>query len=274
MSARSAAEPLGRCRALACQRAPSAYLHAGARLTPHHHRKSPAPSPSLRPPPRSKWAFAPKGVAVLYAAARHQGADVTQAAVVSHFYQKSFARRFWMQGTNDQSRLLATGAALRFCEARLGGFAAMRAYNSALVDAGAQLLCAAWGTRRMYDASLSAPFLAVVEVPLDWRRWVRVAPTGAAGAAAGNAVRMEPAAALAALDADEGFAERISEAVLFGYGINGVFWAWTVNGEKRLFTRVSAQCYNVLEDYAALAVAVLDLARKEAAERDAEAGTK
>ena len=47
-----------------------------------------------------------------------------------------------------------------------------------------------------------------------------------------------------------------------------------VNDEKRLFTRVSAQCHNVLEDYAALAVAVLYLARKEAAERDAEAGAK
>jgi isopenicillin-N epimerase len=187
-----------------------------------------------------KWCFAPKGVAVLFAAARHQGAEAfagggTQAAVVSHFYQKSFAKRFWMQGTNDQSRLLATGAALRFCEARLGGFGAVRAYNAALASAGAQLLCAAWGTRRMYDPALSAPFLAVVETPLDWRRWVRIAGPGDAPGAAptADATRLSPAAALAALDADEGFNERVSEAVLFNYGINGVFFTWTVGGEKR-----------------------------------------
>ena len=34
---------------------------------------------------------------------------------------------------------------------------------------------------------------------------------------------------------------------------------------RAVFTRVSAQVYNVLEDYAALALAVLDLARGEAA---------
>ena len=182
---------------------------------------------------------------------------------MSHFYKKSYGERFFMQGTNDQSRLLASTEALRFVEERLGGFGRMRAYNSALATAGSALIAKAWGTRTLLTEPahvvLGSPFLVVIECPLNWRKWVRL-PAASGG---GDASGLGEAAAESALAADEGFNERVACAVLFGYGVSSVFFPWRHDGKTKLWCRVSAQVYNVLQDYETLAQAVLDLKARE-----------
>ena len=199
-----------------------------------------------------KWVFAPKGVAILHTAAERQA--TTQAAIVSHFYKLSYAERFFMQGTADHSRLMASPAALRFVEERLGGWDNVRAHNSALCAAGASLLVRAWRTRLLpvQDAAQAAPHMAVIEAPFGWRSFVQ--PPLPPDASEEEAAR--------ALAADSGFNERVSAAVLRGFGCQSQWFVWRVSGVPLLWVRISAQVYNTIGDYEALAVAGLELRRR------------
>jgi isopenicillin-N epimerase len=201
-----------------------------------------------------KWVYTPKGVAVLYT--RKDKQDMTSAAVISHFYKKSYIERFYMIGTNDQSRLLATPDALKFIDDRLGGLAAMREYNTNLINLGVEILCQAWNVQRMYPKEKSCPFLAVVECPLDWKRWVRTLE--------GNELPLDVSdiEAEVALAQDEGFNERVACAILFSFGIQTVFFTWKVGGKMKMWNRTSAQVYNVREDYEHLARAVITLGKQ------------
>jgi isopenicillin-N epimerase len=210
-----------------------------------------------------KWCFALKGTALLYTAPARQAE--TQSLIISHFWRRSYAERFFMQGTNDQSRYLTARDGLAFIDAKIGGLDAMREYNTRLVSLGADILCAAWGTRRMNPPGQCAPFLCPLECPIDWRVWVRRAlPDGTEADARG----LPLAEAEAALFADEGFNERVANAIFFGYRIQGVIFPWRVvvgeegRTEVRIFTRISAQVYNTPDDYRAFAAAVLDLKQK------------
>jgi isopenicillin-N epimerase len=209
-----------------------------------------------------KWVFALKGTALLYASPSNQ--DETQSLIISHFWKKGFADRFFMQGTNDQSRYLSAADGVAFVGRELGGFAAMQRYNTDLVRLGARILCDAWGTAPMNPLGMTAPFLVPVEVPINWRAWVRrPAPAGSpAGAEGPNALGLGEEEAEAALAADEGFNERLANAVFFAQGIQSVFYPWRVGGRTRLWCRISAQVYNTPEDYRRLARAVLDLKAK------------
>lgn len=162
-----------------------------------------------------------------------------------------------MQGTADHSRLMASPAALRFVEERLGGWERVRAYNSELCAAGARLLVRAWGTRMLpvHSGAQSAPFMAVVQTPLSPRAWVRPAlpPDCDEG-------RLREA-----LDGDSGFNERISLAVLLAHGCQCQFFAWAADGHTFLWVRISAQVYNTFDDFSALAGVLLDLRRSECA---------
>ena len=199
-----------------------------------------------------KWVFAPKGVAILHVAPERQA--MTQAAIVSHFYKLSFAERFFMQGTTDHSRLMASPSALRFVEERLGGWDNVRAHNTALSAAGASLLVRAWRTRLLpvHDVSQAAPHMAVIEGPFGWRSFVRppLPP---------DASEEEAAQALAA---DSGFNERVSMAVLQGFGVQSQWFVWKASGVPLLWVRISAQVYNTIGDYEALASAGLELRRR------------
>jgi len=201
-----------------------------------------------------KWVFTPKGVAVLYT--RKDKQDMTSAAVISHFYKKSYIERFYMIGTNDQSRLLSTADALQFVDQRLGGMIAMREYNTTLINLGADILCKAWKVKRMYPIEKSCPFLAVVESPLDWKKWVRT-PDGKS-----LPLDISDAEAENFLARDEGFNERVACAILFEYGIQTVFFTWKVGGVMKMWNRTSAQVYNVQEDYEHLARSVISLGKK------------
>lgn len=168
-----------------------------------------------------------------------------------------------MQGTLDYSRYLSAPSALAFVRESLGGFVAMQAYNTALVEAGGDILCKAWGTERMLEPyselrkeGITTPFLVVVVTPLDWRVWVRVG-------GGGNAVGLSQEAAEAALQADEGIHERIAGAVLDTARVQSVFFPWKRNGVWCIMCRIAVQVYNTLEDYEKLAQAVVAINKQK-----------
>lgn len=201
-----------------------------------------------------KWVFALKGTALLYSAPGVQ--EWTQGVIISHFWRKPYQHRFFMQGTNDQSRYLSAADGIAFLQERLGGFAAMQEYNASLASAGADILCSAWGTSRAIPSDMCAPFLVMLEAPLNWRKWVRrTLPDGTEGDVTG----LPEAEAVAAMRADEGLNERIANAIFYRAGIQSVFFPWEHGGRVCLFNRISAQVYNTEEDYRKLAAAVLAL---------------
>ena len=203
-----------------------------------------------------KWAFAIKGCAFLYVTPARQA--VTQGPAVSHFWKRPFQQRFYMQGTGDYSRYLSLPYALAFLRDTVGGERAMREYNSSLARAGAQFCAHAWGTETLLppgaDPSLCAPFLVPVRTPFDVRAFLTSPNAGA--------LTHEEAAAAA--DADDGLNERVATAIFTHSRIQVqvVWWRSSAvpGGQGALFTRLSAQVYNTLDDYKKLAKAVQNLA--------------
>ena len=61
-----------------------------------------------------KWAFAPKGTALLWA--HPSFSPMLHPVVTSHHLRDSFAQRFWMQGTRDDTPFIAAAAGLAFYE--------------------------------------------------------------------------------------------------------------------------------------------------------------
>lgn len=107
-----------------------------------------------------KWLFAPKGSAFLWA--RRGAQDELHPPVISHGHGRGFAAEFDWIGTRDLSAWLAVPAALDFFEGL--GAERLRTRNHALVMAMAETLAGAWGT------ALGAPrdmygAMATIRVP-------------------------------------------------------------------------------------------------------------
>lgn len=113
-----------------------------------------------------KWAFAPKGVAVLHARARWHAAlrppTLSNGLVWAGRPDLAFANEFDYQGTKDPANWLATGAALDFAE-RLG-WDRIRSHDLALRRSLAERWCRAFGvTAPAPDEVLGA--LATLPLP-------------------------------------------------------------------------------------------------------------
>jgi isopenicillin-N epimerase len=162
-----------------------------------------------------KWLCAPKGSAFV-----HRGAaagDEVHPSVVSNFFGAGFTQEFDWQGTRDYGAWLSVPAALDFLEA----FGVQR-YQQFLRDqagAAAQLLCERWHVRLPAPADA---FAAMVTIP-----W-----PGSEAATPENAKRLHDAL---------WSAHRIEVPVIVANG--------------RLWVRISAQIYNEMSDYEALAEA-------------------
>jgi isopenicillin-N epimerase len=166
-----------------------------------------------------KWLLAPKGCAFLVASSSCM--DGLHPAVISNFHDSGFPMEFDWQGTRDYSAWLAVTAALDFVEA----FGAAR-YRQVLREqaaAAAALLCRHWAVE------LPAPpamFSAMVTLPLP----------GDELATEENAKRWH----------DRLWAQHRIEVPVLAFN-------------QRLWVRISAQVYNELSDYEALARAVRPL---------------
>jgi isopenicillin-N epimerase len=162
-----------------------------------------------------KWLCAPKGSGFLYATEDAQR-DL-HPAVISNFFGEGFEREFGWTGTGDPSARLAVTSALEFIDA-LGA----ERYRNALFDqarTAAALIAGAWNVRPGAPAD---SFAAMVTLPLP-------VPAG------------DPAAPADAL--------RWRSRLLDEHRIEVPIIA--IDG--RLWVRISAQVYNELDDYAALA---------------------
>jgi len=155
-----------------------------------------------------------------------------------------------MQGTADFSRALTVPAALDFMQREIG-VPAMRAYNVRLCEAATARLCALWGTSPLLPAEMSAPFMRSIEAPLDYRRFIQPPPPAGAD---------EPALLDAALADAEGINQRVAGTIFHEAGVQGQFAFWVVGGRGAIYSRISCQVYNVMEDYERLGAAVLALA--------------
>ncbi|KAI8473176.1 MAG: PLP-dependent transferase [Monoraphidium minutum] len=198
-----------------------------------------------------KWLCSPKGCAFLWAARRRQAG--LRPLVTSHGCGLGFRGEFLWAGTTDPTPWLCVPACLAAVE-RLGGFAAVAAYNHALVCAAAELLRARWGVREpalgarrdgggtagLAAVALPAPLLAPPPPDGDGAP----AAAGAGGGGGGGLLPCTP----------EG-AQRLQRHLRA---------AWRVEVpvacvEGRLWCRVSAQVYNTLPQYEKLAEAVAQL---------------
>jgi isopenicillin-N epimerase len=163
-----------------------------------------------------KWLCAPKGSAFI-----QQGQGVAAAVhptVISNFFDAGFPQEFDWQGTRDYSAWLSVPAAIDFLETF--GVQRYQAQLVAQASAAAQMLCERW------QVALPAPaesFAAMVTVP-----WPHPEP-----GTLENAIRWHDWL---------WHAHRIEVPVL------------PING--RLWIRISAQIYNELSDYEALANAL------------------
>jgi len=160
-----------------------------------------------------KWFFAPRGAAVLHAAP--DAREGLHPSVLSHPYGQGFPDEFDWVGTRDLTPWLAAPAAFAF-HASMGGIALMER-NRRLADAAAEILVERLGTETS-------------------------APVGNRGAMV--SVRL-PVAGEATLDRAIRLAIRLRDEARVV--------APVVPLDGRLWLRVSAQCYNGLEDYRRLA---------------------
>jgi isopenicillin-N epimerase len=167
-----------------------------------------------------KWLYAPKGAAFLWAAPDAQGE--LHPPVISHGHGKGFTAAFDWIGTRDMSAWLAVPAALDFFEAL--GPERVRARNHALAMAMGETLASAWGTE-----------LGAAHGLLGAMAPVRLPGAHAPSWEAGRALRKRL------------WLEHRVEAPVMPCG-------------DALWVRISAQIFNVPQDYKRLAVAVTALA--------------
>ena len=160
-----------------------------------------------------KWLFAPKGAAFLWAHVEAQ--EDLHPGVISHGYGKGFTAEFDWVGTRDASAWLAVPAAIAFMEAL--GPARVRARNHALAMAMAETLANAWGTELGASHDLFGA-MATIRLP----------GTRPASWEAGRALRR-------ALWTEQ----RVEVPIM---PVGDALWA-----------RISAQIFNVPQDYVRLA---------------------
>ena len=163
-----------------------------------------------------KWAFAPRGTAILYT--RPDMRATTHALVASHGYGMGYTAEFDWPGTFDTSTWLSAGRALQFLRAL--GAEKMQAHNHALANEAGDLLAAHWKTNRPTPTGMTGN-LVTLQPP------VQVAPT------------FEAAKVLH----DTLLKRHNIEVPCFPFG-------------DRVWVRVSGQVYNQLGDYEKLAHAL------------------
>ncbi|HWU82558.1 MAG TPA: aminotransferase class V-fold PLP-dependent enzyme [Methylophilaceae bacterium] len=163
-----------------------------------------------------KWLFAPKGCAFLWAAPGSR--DFLQPPVVSLRMEDGFPATFDWVGTRDPSPWLSISAAIAFYR-EMGG-SEIPAYLHQNLLAASQLLQETWQVESP-AAQQQLGTMATLPLPLS----------GEATLERANQIR------------DQLWREHRIEVPLFAF-------------DGRLWVRISAQLYNVIDDYVALAAAV------------------
>ena len=181
-----------------------------------------------------KWCFGPKGTALLWVSPDAPAALPIHPSVTSHLWrEQSLAKRFWMQGTRDDTAFVAAAAGLAFYESI--GIDRVYQYCTSLADWAVEHLTQRWQVRPypLYERSISAPFMRVLELPVDVPADVK--------AAGGELLRQ--------------FGDRTLERFLSEYDMVVACFVYA----EKLYVRFSVQMYNCEDDYVKLGELVLSL---------------
>ena len=165
-----------------------------------------------------KWAFAPRGSGVLWAAPHRQAG--LHPTTISWGHGQRWDQEFDWTGTRDPSGWLTAPGGWRFIDEVLGGEGAMRAHNHALALHAAAWLSQRWGEQPPAPASMIG-CMALAPLPV-------------------------------ALGRERADARRLQDALLLEHSIEVAVMARA----GRLWLRLSAQVYNDETDLERLAEAV------------------
>jgi selenocysteine lyase/cysteine desulfurase len=204
-----------------------------------------------------KWLYAPKSSAFLYVDQRFQSS--VHPLFISHEYDTSFQREFYMVGTRDFTPYLCTPACLKFIQDTCGSADNMRRTINALLIKGVDLMQNAWKTKLMAelldyskDVSpedsemlLAAPFLATIELPFTYEAYLARYPDSTSGD-----MKINDGNDMLKVSHHKGY--NVMKKLLEEYNIQTVVFDW----QGRLWARVSAQVYNSLSDFEQLCSAI------------------
>ena len=115
-----------------------------------------------------KWCFGPKGTALLWVNPTAPAALPIHPSITSHNWrEQSLAKRFWMQGTRDDTGFVTAAAGLAFYQSI--GLDRVYQYCTTLADWAVTHLTQRWHVQPdpLYERSLAAPFMRVLELPVD-----------------------------------------------------------------------------------------------------------
>ena len=181
-----------------------------------------------------KWCFGPKGTALLWVSPTVPADLPIHPLVTSHNWrEQSLGKRFWMQGTRDDTGFIAAAAGLAFYQSV--GIDRVYQHCTALADWAVDHLSQQWHVQPypLYDRSLAAPFMRVLELPVDVPADVK--------AAGGEVLRK--------------FGDRTLERFVHEYDMVVACFVYGA----RLYVRFSAQMYNCKDDYVKLGELVSSL---------------
>lgn len=190
-----------------------------------------------------KWLCAPKGAAFLHVQRERQ--ERLRPLVISHGAntpqpgRSRFQVEFGWTGTDDPTAYACVGVALRHLGAALaGGWPALMEHNHALACTGRRILCESLGIAPPCPEEMLGS-LATVPLP-D----IPAFPVGATTGAPGSV-------------------DRLQEALYSRYQIEVPVFPWPRGSRSRLL-RISAQLYNLPEQYQYLARALVELSAERA----------
>lgn len=179
-----------------------------------------------------KWAFVPRGCAVLWVHPDHQ--RYIFPTVTSRYSDTDFEYNFSYQGTDDNSQYYTAKAAVQFCQ-DVGGHNAIAQYNTELVTRAADLLVSKWGTKQYpLPDEMKAPFMRQIRLP-DLQKYPNEAKDGMFDK------------------------ESLMRDVWHRFKIQALFF----QQEGQPWIRMSTMVYNTIEDYKKLADAILTLKAEE-----------
>lgn len=108
-----------------------------------------------------KWCFTPKGCAFLWTTPLRQGYDILEPTVISATGLQGYEDRYAYTGTRDYTSFATIPAAFVFCRA-MGGCKSIYEYNNNLIIEGAQLCARKWGTQLLSPKNMLSTMADVI----------------------------------------------------------------------------------------------------------------
>jgi selenocysteine lyase/cysteine desulfurase len=160
-----------------------------------------------------KWCFTPKACAFLWVRKEFQKYSDLQPTVISSTGHTDYVLRFAYTGTKDYTAFCSIPAAFTFIES-LGGHKQIYKYNHDLVMKAAEICVKEWNTSMIAPPEMSGVMCCVL-LPFH----------------------------------DDDKIELLHKQLIEEHRLFFVYKKWKVGGKDQYIVRISAQCYNSLDEY-------------------------